>query len=244
MGKYSLSYDYFDYEQERPKKTSAAGKNFGREAFQSYGEEEIHGKAIFNWEPGTAHSLAGGIEFSIDHLGLDGWGFPRDRASMPTVGFPINSWLVFSHGFFGEYQWQFLDDWTLFLGARADHHISTNYNFSPKVALVYTPTDSDTVKLIYNDSIRRATEPELRVAHLAGNVADEEHVRMTELAYSHSFSPDLSIGISGWFSQVERVAFDSTANTDILTGEATVYGIDTEGKVPLSVEIEQRLTPL
>lgn len=227
-GKYSLSYDYFDFDQLRPRVTDTVSAFLGREAFNSYGEEELHGKAVFNWEPGSSHSLAFGSEFSIDHLGLEGWGFPRDPARIPTLGITDEDWLVFSHGFFGEYQWQYHEDWTLFLGGRADHHVYTNYLFSPKAALVYTPTDKDVIKLIYNDSLRRATEPELRAAHIAGNSADEEHVTMTELAYSHFFSPDFSIGITGYYSQVERVAFDDAAQSDILIGEANVYGIDAE----------------
>ncbi len=68
----------------------------------------------------------------------------------------------------GEWQWNLNDQWTTFAGGRIDKHTFTDYMYSPRLAVVYTPKDKDAYKLIWSRSVRANIEEEMKAQDMSG----------------------------------------------------------------------------
>ena len=55
-------------------------------------------------------------------------------------------WSTDLYSILGEWQWNINDKWTTFAGGRIDKHTFTDEMYSPRAAVVYSPTDIDTLK--------------------------------------------------------------------------------------------------
>jgi hypothetical protein len=139
---YSFTYDMFDFERYIDNRVS-----------ESYREDEYKGSALLQWQPSEKHRIAFGAELSSLQLGLKSPGWPGDMPEyLQSTDMP--RWSTNLYSFLGEYQWNINDKWTTFVGARLDDHTYTRLLFSPRAAVVHTPTDKDTFKFMWARSVR------------------------------------------------------------------------------------------
>ncbi|MFM0310768.1 TonB-dependent receptor [Paraburkholderia sp. RL17-383-BIF-A] len=96
-------------------------------------------------------------------------------------------------GIYGEDELQLPANFSLNVGLRYDVETAAGGNVSPRVALAYKPTSSDTVKLVYGRAYRAPNAYELyyAVPGVGGQSANPslkaEHITTTELIYQRQF---------------------------------------------------------
>lgn len=178
---YAFSYNMTSFEAFRQNAISAA-----------YREDEYYGKALLRWQPNEQHKIAFGGEITHNELGMKGLGWPDvDPCSMRLN--PMPRWSTNMYSILSEWQWNISDKWTTFLGARLDDHTYTSWMFSPRVAIVHSPTDRDTLKLMWSRSVRANVEEELKAV---GGNSDPEKLDSIELRYEKQQSKNLDLAAS------------------------------------------------
>ena len=167
--------------------------------FIAYREDEYSAKMIFR-KANDSTKQAYGIEASYDIFGLPVHGSPHVKATAKGI-FSDGSrnktteilaggdWPVFSYAAFAEVQWMIDDAWTLFSAVRFDKHQYTDWFYSPRFSLIYTPEENQVWKALYNQSVKRAANFDLRQAHIHGYQPIEESLESFELSYSNSQKP-------------------------------------------------------
>jgi outer membrane receptor protein involved in Fe transport len=179
----AVSYDMMDFE-----------RILQGEIIDAHREDEYYGKLLFNWNPFAQHKLAFGAEISHEEFGLNSPGWPEGSAISSRLGDPMPRWSTNLYSLLGEHQWTINDQWTTFLGARLDHHTYTNWLFSPRAAVVYTPTAQDTLKLMWSRSVRANFAEEMKAAAIDGNdTTPVEKLDSAELRYERKQNEHLDL---------------------------------------------------
>jgi len=215
---YAFSYDMFDFE-----------RFYGNTVIDAYREDEYYGKALLRWQPNDRHKIAFGGEFSHLELGLKNLGWPEIDPLCARLG-AMPRWSTNLYSLLGEHQWTINDKWTTFLGARLDDHTYTDLMFSPHAAVVYTPTDKDTLKLMWSRSVRANFEEEMRAqAKAGGGVSDPEVLDSAEIRYERRHSKNLDLAASLFIHyNLQAIAWDESTNTSSLAGTQREYGLELE----------------
>ena len=102
----------------------------------------------------------------------------------------------------------------------------------PSSGFVYTPTEKDTLKAIYNRSVRRTSDYFLRTEYSASrDETDEtETVDNFELRYNRQVTNQLSLGVSGFYTFLDVIAYDGGAQANIPLGDLEVWGLEFEAE--------------
>jgi outer membrane receptor protein involved in Fe transport len=168
------------------------------------GEDEAFGRAIATWAPSAKHSVAIGTEFSHESFNDPYFSDALDRAPVVTD----RKWNTDTVSFLGEYQWKPSAEWTVFLGARTDKHTYSDWLFSPRGTIVFTPNDNDTFKAIVGQSIRRGGDEELWAEHVRKNtVPDPEKLLSYELAYERKLSDRFRVGANAFYENYDAIGW-------------------------------------
>lgn len=194
-------YDTIDYER-------TLFNNSADRPIESHREEQYFARSTLNWRASKAQSMAAGIEYGYYRWGLDSPGYPDTPAVSFTLG-EMDPWHTYSYGVFAEHQWQLAARWTNFLGLRFDQDEYTDPMWSPRWALVYTPSEQDTVKAIISRSVRKNNAEELRKQHLADQTSEPEILNSAELIHERRWSPNVTTALSGFYSDVEVIGIDT-----------------------------------
>lgn len=211
-----LSWDSFDF--VRLDRNPASRLNFR--------EEETYARILARWQPVENHAFGVGVDYSHEIFGLDDSlsGLPAITQRLRATTAP---WETDTFSVFGEYQWKINDDWTAFLSARGDNHTYSQWLFSPRAAMVYTPTDCDTIKFIASQAVRRQGDDELRAEFLTqGTLGDSEVLQGLELRYERQQTDDLWMAVSAFYEDHAAVGFSGTAGRSLLLGEFEIWGIE------------------
>lgn len=103
-------------------------------------------------------------------------------------------------------EWTPVSDWTITLGARFDDYSDFGTTFNPRAAVVWTPSQHTSVKLLYGTAFRPPSVIELQsngtFAALGNPELDPVRLAMTELSLTHR-GPTYSTGI-GVFQYKQR----------------------------------------
>jgi outer membrane receptor for ferrienterochelin and colicins len=145
--------------------------------YQDYGEDEYYGQIIANWKINENHEFAFGGAWRHNEFGFPPWG--DDTATVyriSTTGNVMPRWGTDMFSLFGEYQWHVNDQLTAFVSAREDDHTYTTPMFSPRLSLVYTPTDVDTFKLMASRAVRTNNDAEMENTYLGKRSNSEVEV--------------------------------------------------------------------
>jgi outer membrane receptor protein involved in Fe transport len=138
-------------------------------------------------------------------------------------------WQTDMVSFVGEDQWKINDQWTTFVGGRVDKHTYTNWLFSPRGAVVYSPNSKDEFKLMASQSLRTNTEEAMKVEHLSSNKAsDPEIMRTYELRYERQQNENLTLGASIFYNNLQVLDFDQNSLTTKNIGEIDTIGAEGE----------------
>ena len=216
---YAFSYDLFDWERI----------NFGSgDGAQSSREDEYYARILGRWTPNEQHSIAFGGEYSYELWGKRSPGFPHQPAFSDTLG-EMEDWRTTTFSLMGEYQWNMSEAWTTFLGGRLDKNTYTDEMFSPRWAMIYTPNDKDTYKLMLTRSVRMSFAEELRQQHLVlGTNGDPETMDNIELRYERQHTPELWFAVGGYLSKLDIIAFDRANEKSQPLGEQKHWGLEVE----------------
>ncbi|MDD1620947.1 MAG: TonB-dependent receptor plug domain-containing protein [Methylococcaceae bacterium] len=187
-------------------------------------EREVYGRVLGTWTPNTKHSVALGLEYS--HMWFDG-----ASASAQTVGVPPlhDAWQTDTVSLLAEHQWHLSDRWTTFASVRGDKHTYTDWLISPRLALAFTPSSNDTLKLIGARAKRRSGDGELRQGGvLSGGQGATETLDSLEFRYERQQDRHWNFGISVFQEENEAIGFSQVLNHSIPVGTFRIWGIEPE----------------
>lgn len=220
---YSFSYDMLDFERHITSGLTA------------HRQDEYHSKVILHWEPHENHSIAVGGEYSHEEFGITSPGYPHMAADSYNYDLYDNMrnmprWATDTASVLGEYQWKVFPKWTIFLGGRVDwHRFVKNEMFSPRGALVYTPTEKDALKFIIQRSTRASTAENMKQAYdETGKNSDWETMDYYEMRWERQHTDNLWFAASGFYTAHNVIAWTGDNYIVSPLGELTIYGAEVE----------------
>jgi iron complex outermembrane receptor protein len=108
----------------------------------------------------------------------------------------------------GEWQWTINDKWTAFLGGRIDDHTYTAKMFSPRAALIYTPNENNTYKLMLTRSVRTNFEEEMKKQFDdTHRNSDPEKLTSLEFRYERKCSDNLDFATSVYHHKLDVISW-------------------------------------
>jgi iron complex outermembrane receptor protein len=208
----------------------------------NYREDNYYAKILARWQPNDNHKIAFGAEYLHSDLGLLpwnglGWKPPKFRGTTvfknPNVqlwGYNnlMPTWSTQMYSFLGEWQWNINDKWTTFVGGRVDKHSFTKLMFSPRAAIVHTPNDKDTYKLMYSRSVRTNFEEEMKKYwdDTANNSnSAPEKLTSYECRYERKCSDNLDFATSVYYHKLDAISWAGRATN---VGTQKDWGIEGE----------------
>ncbi len=184
---------------------------------------------------GQRQYLTVGAEY-IDHFQVDQQNFDVE----PFQSFLDSKEKLTSFGLYVQDEVRLTDKLLVNLGARYDASYKGNSSTNPRIALVYNPTDSTALKLLYGTAFRAPNASELYYAPsslgvVAPSSLEPEKIRTAEVALEHSFTKNLR-GVASVYQY--RV-------TDLITqvpdpGGAVFRNVDRVDTKGLDLELEAR----
>jgi iron complex outermembrane receptor protein len=194
---------------------------------EAYAEEELNTRAVFITTLGE-HQLAYGGEFYNNWFGL-----PSHLLDEPPIigrlGTGFKPWTTQTYSILGEDQWQINDEWTTFLGGRWDKNSYTRWMYSPRAAVVYTPSEQTAWKLMANRSQRMNFAEELRAQWLAtGTLGEPEILRSYELRLERQPTEELFWAVSTFYIDLDAITWDNATSSAAVTGNQTQWGMEGE----------------
>jgi outer membrane receptor for ferrienterochelin and colicins len=182
---YSASYETTDFAEFRQNSMT-----------NNYREDEYHGKILLQWTPSEQHKIAIGSEISHRELGYQNPLYDTAPVSQElTPNMP--RWSTNMYSLLGEWQWNINSEWTTFLGGRIDKHTYTDPMLSPRAAIIYSPTEKDTLKLMWSRSVRANNEEEMKLQAMnGGGASTPERVDTLEFRYEKQQNKNLDLDAS------------------------------------------------
>jgi outer membrane receptor protein involved in Fe transport len=197
-------------------------------ATRRYREDELQARIIGTWTPNEIHAIAFGFEYSWERFGLPSHlspGPPATSRQQPLA----TPWSTSTYSMLGEYQVQLSDTLTGYLSGRMDQHSYTEWLYSPRVALVHTPNEYVTNKLIASESTRRPEDDDLRAAILAGNDSSRpETIQVLELRHERQTTEQLWWAVSAFWNDWDILSFTNTSGTVESLARLQIYGLELE----------------
>lgn len=216
---YAFSYETTDFAEFRQNGITNA-----------YREDEYFTKVLLQWHPNGNHQIAFGPEFFHRELGFRKRGWPDDPAVSQRLD-PMPRWSTDLYSLLGEWQWNINDRWTTFLGGRIDDHTFTNEMFSPRAAIVYTPNEKDTYKLMWSRSVRANFEEEMKAQSINTgiNTNAPEKLDSVELRYERKQTENLDLAASFFLHyNLELISWNQSIGNSTNVGTQKDYGIELE----------------
>jgi iron complex outermembrane receptor protein len=221
---YAFSYKTTDYAEYR-----MGGTHNADIVDDAHREDEYYGKILSRWQPNEQHKIGFGVEASHRNLGIQNLGWPfRDPIGLQLN--PMPRWSTNLYSVLGEWQWNINDKWTTFLGGRVDDHTYTDRMFSPRAAIVHSPTDRDTFKLMWSRSVRANTEEQMKqAADAGGGNSKPEKLDSIELRYERQQSKNLDLAASLFVHySLQVLSWDGAAGQTVPCGTQREYGLELE----------------
>jgi iron complex outermembrane receptor protein len=214
---FRLSYDTFDFE-----------RGAGNSLWQHHREDEYYGRALASWTPVEEHSLSFGTEMSREIFGLNSPGWPHARANTSYVGVG-DPWYTSLFSLLAEYRWEPSDDWTFFLGGREDIHTYTDWLFSPRGVIIYTPDEVNTYKFIASQAMRKLPDGLLRAEFLNNNdVPDPESIRSLEARWERQPTESFWTAFTGFIYDSEFVGYVPIRDDQEVIADVVTWGLEWE----------------
>ena len=182
-------------------------------------------RVLARWAPDSNHDFALGLEFSHETYGLDS---PGDDATNSRLRSDIDEWNTNTISLFTEWQWRMSRQWLSILGGRLDKSRYSDYLLSPRLSLIYLPTDYDTLKLIISRSQRLPAAEDARAEALAGgDISRPEKLHSIEARYER-VQGNFQLGFSGFYIDLDALGWDNSQRKSVLVGNQRQYGFEME----------------
>jgi outer membrane receptor protein involved in Fe transport len=202
-------------------------------------EDIVDGRILATWKPVPVNSLTFGFEIQHAEYGLPTLGYPGGPARSvqwqgvkPTPdgvsGF-MPRWNSDTFSLLAEDQWQIAPKWNLFTDLRVDKNYETEYMFSPRAALIYTPSTKDTFKLILSQAVKADVAETVEFEREASGAEDNtETLRAVELSYNRFFCDQFSVTANTFFNDFKIIGWDDDTMRTQPVGEADIVGLELE----------------
>lgn len=217
----SFSYDMFDFERFQSNNITDA-----------YREDKYISKAIIRHDINKKHKIAFGAEILHGEYGYESPGWPAGVGATNSKITAMPRWSTNMFSFMGEHQWAVCDKVTTFLGARLDDHTYSKIMFSPRAAIVVTPTKKDTLKVMWARSVRANFEEEMRSQVMAGSSDDGNPEILDSIEFrwerKHNKNLDLAISVFRHYN-LELISYNpGEGGGNIPLGTQKEWGIEVE----------------
>ncbi len=184
-------------------------------------ETEWFSHAILTWTPNQAHSLAFGADYSHEWFNDPPFSYALDRAPAITD----RKWQTDTLSFMAEHQWKINKHWTTFLSIRTDKHTFSDWLFSPRASVIFTPTERDTFKIIAGQSVRRSCDEELWSQWERQRTTPKpEKLRSYEISYERKMTDHWRVGGSGFFEDYDAIGWIPTWYYSSSIGDFQIAG--------------------
>ena len=195
---------------------------------ESWKEDEYNLKMITHYT-GIDYNIALGAEYIYDKFGGNSkMSNPNDTKYLGKLedGETFNTDML---SFFGEYQQSFLDDFTTFIGLRADKHKYSKWMYSPRASLVYSQDEKNFFKLNYTKSVRHSDDADLYYIYDRNNeYGDYESIDNFEFIYDNYFTKKSRFSINLFYEIEDVVAYDEGLKYQAKIGKLELYGLKAE----------------
>jgi iron complex outermembrane receptor protein len=172
--------------------------------FQHGRESESFSRALATWTPNDAHSVALGTDYSHEWFHDPPFSYALDSA--PVVS--QRDWQTDTISFMAEHQWKIDQHWTTFLSFRTDKNTFSDWLWSPRGTVVFTPTDRDTFKVIAGQSVRRGSDEELWGQwERNGTIPKPETLRTYEISYERKLTDQWRVGDNVFFEDYDAIGW-------------------------------------
>ena len=202
--------------------------------------EDIYtARLLATWKSSETHSLTFGAEYLHGEFGLPTLGYPGAPA-LSTAWAGINPtpngvtglmprWSSDTYSLLAEDRWDIARDWSLFTDLRIDKNDQTDVMFSPRAALIYTPTRQDTFKLILSQAVKSDVASELELEReISGAKDDTETLRAVEFSYNRLLGEHLSLSANTFFNDFHIIGWDGDNSRSQPVGDADIVGLELE----------------
>ena len=117
----------------------------------------------------------------------------------------------------------------LFVSARADHHEYADTAWSPRIALVTSPSSRTTWRLVAQQSTRLPVFPDLFSQHLiSDDSAEPEQLTGLEASVQHAPSDALQLTATAYATSTDRVQWVAELEGSSVFGTQDVWGLELE----------------
>lgn len=196
---------------------------------EKYGRREYHGswwgvdqKLVGNWF--LNHTMVMGLEFRNDYRQQ------FRRTYLSPVGATVE---LFSDSLTRRTTSLYLTDeywinerWTLNVGARYDDASDLAGNWSPRLAVIYKPTQQTTLKASYSEAFRM---PHAYERFSYDGTAVPEYVAASELALQHEFTHDMRLTASLYnYRRRGLLIYSDAAGDYVPEGKSRTNGLEVE----------------
>ena len=215
---YVLSYDTFRYMR----------RDFSN-GINRHDEDELFARALGRWTPSEKHSIAVGAETSLEHFNSNTGGNYNAWQIGANYNWDDEEWSTVTVSGMGEWQWNIAESLKTFAGFRVDKNTYTDEMWSPRGAIVYSPTDEDTIKLMATKSVRMQNAEESRLRWLnTSKISDPETLENYELRWERQQNENLSFGLSGYITELDVIAWDGGLVATDNVGLQKTWGVEGE----------------
>ncbi|MBN2210155.1 MAG: TonB-dependent receptor [Sedimentisphaerales bacterium] len=202
-------------------------------AYQSFREDEYYGQILATYNPAENHSLALGGEWSHEEFGLKAHGHPDEPATFGWFQYRPDSrvprWSTETKSVLTEWQWNIDEKWTTFLGGRIDWHTFTQPMYSPRFAIIHTPTEKDTIKFLWSQASRTNVNASMKINYDRNDdISDHEMLRAYELRYERQQNENLMCGGSIFYHDHDLIGWDQWGGSNINLGTLKSCGAELE----------------
>lgn len=208
---------------------SARRSQFSREdellisAKYSFESEDI--KHVYGIE--TTKDIFGKSGFTdSDVISSNSGVYPNGTFHNPNDVFINGEWEVATYAAFSELQWSLSDKWTAFTGVRFDKHDYTNWFASPRAAFIYKINEENIFKTILSQSVKRASEIDMRIAFLEDKRAVKEKVNSVEMMHETVKNNQVNYKTSVFIQEVEFWSYSQKENKPV--GKIRTLGAEFE----------------
>ena len=254
-----MSWESQDYRRQFDNVVFADNLDDARNFRSDFSETEYFIRSLGIFKFGSINKTALGFELARNFWG-PGWGQDSTHFRMgdnteivgdgspvpdPTVPTTVNEsgslnpsrvinagqgWATNTYSLMGETQFDFSRYFTLFASIRSDKNTFSKNLVSPRIAAVSQVGDNSYLKLIWQQSRRMNTAEQLYVQDRAGGRADPEKLSGVELIYTTLPMDKVLITASGFYDQVQVLAWDRSKAATALKGDLDLYGFEAEAK--------------
>ena len=198
-----------------------------------WGEDNLMGKVILNYELNSKNLLAVGAEYNYNWFGRSS-DISSKNYSKTGVLADNSKWDSNLMSFFGEYQSNFMNNLTMFIGSRVDKHKYVDTMYSPRINFVYNYYDKDIFKFGFSRSLRHNDEAVLYENHMTNNDYDNvEQIDTFEFIYL-KYINNYIFSISNFYNNHDLVSWDNTTKSTQSIGNVKSYGAELEIKYKTS----------